>query len=640
MRTLTLVFALQICAVALAQQSTPLGQYLAEYPDCAATCTFPVVDSLGHSNGSLAEVSAALCPNVPSMRRISACVQTTCSAVDEAIAWPFQRKLCQDFPTPSKAAYMRNLTIIMALLAAVFVLLRCYSRAVIVKRFWWDDGNTAVAACFMIMIAVVMIWDSTIGLGLHAWDVDDPGNLVQIAKVFYVMKLFYIIVQVLLKVSILLFYLRVFPVPWIQVVTWILIAFTLLHGVGFFFPILFQCRPVALLWNARLEGHCIQLETIIFPGAIFSIVEDLAILLLPIPCLSKLNVGKGKKISLISMFSVGIIACVISIVRVKPVIYYRDTLDQSWDTIHLLAWSEAELTVATICVCLPSIKPILNHHVPRYFGSNSGIGFVVGNLSPEPPSADRDLINSVQSENKRTWLGSRLTFKTFGTFGKSSKESSQVSDFVGGSAAREGIVDENERKGWREVNYEAEERRDLPTTESEMPRTPRRALATLADDETRISIDRDRDPWMDKVKRIRHLSEATYDSSIPRSATGSRAEERLMSMATVPDQADRGRPSEAVGRVQSMTEVREVPLFLDDNGSQTGQAGSYEEGSDGDAGSNETGSAGRSWRSWSWHGGTERRAWRISSVRISRFRISAFGPRSDGSSLAESREEV
>lgn len=119
------------------------------------------------------------------------------------------------------------------------------------------------------------------------------------------MKLFYIIVQVLLKVSILLFYLRVFPVPWIQVVTWILIAITLLHGVAFFFAILFQCTPVAMLWNPHIQGNCIQLETIIFPGAIFSIVEDLAILLLPIPCLSKLSVGRGKKISLICMFSVG-----------------------------------------------------------------------------------------------------------------------------------------------------------------------------------------------------------------------------------------------------------------------------------------------------------------------------------------------
>lgn len=133
----------------------------------------PVVDGLGFRNGSLPEISAVLCPNVSSMRSISACVQTSCSAADSAsmgnlysvevttdisVAWPFQRNLCRDFPTPSRSAYIRNLTIIMALLAAVFVLLRCYSRMVIVKRFWWDDWNTAVAALFMIMIAVVMIW--------------------------------------------------------------------------------------------------------------------------------------------------------------------------------------------------------------------------------------------------------------------------------------------------------------------------------------------------------------------------------------------------------------------------------------------------------------------------------------------------
>lgn len=128
-----------------------------------------------------------------------------------------------------------------------------------------------------------------------------------IFKIFYVLKQFYIIVQVLLKVSILLFYLRVFPVPRIQILTWIFIAFIILHGISFVFSILFQCTPPALLWNPRLHGHCIQIEAIGVSGAIFSIVEDIAILLLPIPCLRKLNVGRGKKISLISMFSVGIV---------------------------------------------------------------------------------------------------------------------------------------------------------------------------------------------------------------------------------------------------------------------------------------------------------------------------------------------
>ena len=40
MRPLTLLFALQIFAVVLAQQSTPLEQYLATYPDCAVSASF------------------------------------------------------------------------------------------------------------------------------------------------------------------------------------------------------------------------------------------------------------------------------------------------------------------------------------------------------------------------------------------------------------------------------------------------------------------------------------------------------------------------------------------------------------------------------------------------------------------------
>jgi len=51
------------------------------------------------------------------------------------------------------------------------------------------------------------------------------------------------------------------------------------------------------------------------------------------------------------------------------------------DTIDLLAWSEAELTVATICVCLPSLKSILNKHLPRYF-SNASSTHYLGGIEP------------------------------------------------------------------------------------------------------------------------------------------------------------------------------------------------------------------------------------------------------------------
>lgn len=136
-------------------------------------------------------------------------------------------------------------------------------------------------------------------------DVDASVTKLTSVQIFFIMKLFYVFVQVLVKVSILLCYLRSLPVDWIQKATWILIYCTLAHGVAFSFAIIFQCSPVSLLWDKTLTGKCIELRDVIFPGAIFSMLEDVAILVLPIPCLAKLNVGKGKRFSLIAIFSVG-----------------------------------------------------------------------------------------------------------------------------------------------------------------------------------------------------------------------------------------------------------------------------------------------------------------------------------------------
>lgn len=46
---------------------------------------------------------------------------------------------------------------------------------------------------------------------------------------------------------------------------------------------------------------------LLIPGAVFSILEDVVILILPIPCISKLNIGRGKKVSLVTLFSVGFV---------------------------------------------------------------------------------------------------------------------------------------------------------------------------------------------------------------------------------------------------------------------------------------------------------------------------------------------
>ncbi|KAI9053341.1 hypothetical protein LZ554_002301 [Drepanopeziza brunnea f. sp. 'monogermtubi'] len=500
MRLSVLFSTFVFCATVKSQQSTLLEDYLKNYPQCAAQCVLPVTQDIGFGSHSITDISTKLCPDISSTRSIYFCIQTNCSYVDEVASWPFQEALCPGHQVPSRAGYIRNLTLIMALPTAVFVLLRYYSRICIVKKFRWDDGIMAIAFIFFVSMAIVIVWGSTVGLGLHEWDAN-PGNVIVAAKVLYVFGILYIIIQGLIKVSILLFYIRVFPDPWIKALTWGFIAFQIFHGVGFLLATVFQCTPVSLLWDHRLEGHCIRFDSLTFPIAVFSIVENISILSLPVPCLWQLNIGRGKKICLLGVFGMGILACVISMFRVKPMLEYVETLDQMWDSIPLIAWSEAELAVATICVCLPSFKAILDHHVPRYFGSQSGSGYVTGTLTPRPTAG-----NQMGNSNRgQTWFSRQL--KT-GRLGKPFSEGSGL----GFSRTVEGHGLGDEYMKNRTENERGLKKGAVRSNENELPDvvTGHGQASTRNRQDLRTSenkMRKDRDLWMDEVKKTRHLSE-------------------------------------------------------------------------------------------------------------------------------------
>lgn len=122
---------------------------------------------------------------------------------------------------------------------------------------------------------------------------------------FYAVQIFYIMIQVFAKISILLLYLRVFPRPWFKMAVKILIAFMASHGFAFAVVIIFQCVPISSIWDRTIEGRCLDLKAIGYTGAVFSIVEDLLILVLPISELNTLSFGIRKRVSLMLMFSIG-----------------------------------------------------------------------------------------------------------------------------------------------------------------------------------------------------------------------------------------------------------------------------------------------------------------------------------------------
>lgn len=90
-----------------------------------------------------------------------------------------------------------------------------------------------------------------------------------------------------------------------RIAVWSAAAFLIGHGLIFLGLVIFQCTPIASVWNRNLESKCLHLTAIGYAGAVFSIVEDIAILILPIPELLKLQLGGRKKAALLFMFSIG-----------------------------------------------------------------------------------------------------------------------------------------------------------------------------------------------------------------------------------------------------------------------------------------------------------------------------------------------
>ncbi|KXH69497.1 integral membrane protein [Colletotrichum salicis] len=76
--------------------------------------------------------------------------------------------------------------------------------------------------------------------------------------------------------------------------------------------------------------------------------EDIAILLLPIPYVWRLRISLRQRLAVIALFSVGSFACMTSAVRVRYLVEYSTTFDETWDHVDIVVWSFIEQSTAML----------------------------------------------------------------------------------------------------------------------------------------------------------------------------------------------------------------------------------------------------------------------------------------------------
>ncbi|KAF5626076.1 integral membrane protein PTH11 [Fusarium sp. NRRL 52700] len=367
------VFAcLAALPLAFAQQessSSAAASALSVLPECAANC---FVSAVERSTCELTD-QKCMCTNTALQQDIEGCVMRACTIPQGLVTKNATLTAC-GAPIRDHSPQFIVLNEVMAIITGIFIIQRFGTKLYWKLPLGLDDLFIALTMCVAIPSIVINSRGlAPNGMGRDIWTVT-PDQITQFGMFFYTMAILYFSLQTFLKLSMLFFYLRIFPTQNVRRLLWGTVAFTVLFGLVFIFVAVFQCRPINyfwLKWDGQHEGKCADINAVTWSNAAINIALDFWILAIPLSQLKSLNLDWRKKIGVGMMFSVGIFVTIMSILRLHATVQAGvKTTNATWEYLAVSKWSTIEGNVGIICACMPSLRILLVRLFPKILGTS------------------------------------------------------------------------------------------------------------------------------------------------------------------------------------------------------------------------------------------------------------------------------
>lgn len=289
---------------------------------------------------------------------------------DGLILAKVQAAVC-DLPHPDRSSLPIILVATVYTVVCVLIALRLVSKIWVSRTMGTDDWMIISALVILFISVFFTIKMAKMGFGKHVWDLQD-GDLMHILEYFYIAENAYVVAITLAKISILFLYLRLFEHhPSFRLAAHITIFSTAVATLVLSFITIFSCYPVAYFWDRDIKGgRCLNIQNVAYAVGALSIVEDLVIVALPFPVLFRLQMSTSKKVGIGVMFVLGGLGCIVSMIRLKSLMHFSNSVDPSWDNVPVVTWTVIELCAAMICASLPALRLLVMHLFPRIFPSS------------------------------------------------------------------------------------------------------------------------------------------------------------------------------------------------------------------------------------------------------------------------------
>ncbi|KAL3452745.1 hypothetical protein BJX65DRAFT_302654 [Aspergillus insuetus] len=253
-----------------------------------------------------------------------------------------------------------------SILAVVAVCLRLLAHAIAHKKWTASDYFIIVACIFSVglqSISITGVIQAGIGFDhtaeIAANPAYGPEPITKLLQLIIPLQFLWVLSLSCTKISILFLYLRIFPVRWLVWSSWATMTVIVAWAIATILAGCLICRPFAFNWDQTIPGgKCGNQVTSFTVTGVINLVTDFIVLILPMPSLYRLQMATYKKATLIAVFGLGVVTCVISALRIS-VLSTMDFADITYTMPKANIFSGIEPCLAVILASVPMMRPLL-----------------------------------------------------------------------------------------------------------------------------------------------------------------------------------------------------------------------------------------------------------------------------------------
>jgi hypothetical protein len=155
------------------------------------------------------------------------------------------------------------------------------------------------------------------GSGHHIWDIPQIPHeyIIPTLQIGFLSLLVYQVTLALTKLSICLFYLRIFNDKMTKYVVYTTMGFICLYTIPTVIFSVFQCKPVEGYWNVTEASTCVNPSPAFYVNGIGNILADAWLVVIVVPRIWGLKMAPKQKMALFVIITLSWLVIIAAIVR-------------------------------------------------------------------------------------------------------------------------------------------------------------------------------------------------------------------------------------------------------------------------------------------------------------------------------------